>query len=209
VSLDFLLSIARDSTATEVERRKAALAIAEFLLPKKQGAKKRGKFPTDEFGFSVDPELVREFRDISWTLACLPLARKKFAPDAFARKVAKLQGRLDQIRPLLQCPCPSKYGEDQLKLDDERLKIFRERRAANVIFSPVEDWEEAHRLVRQESFLAVLKWLRESDRRSFARRNARLTGVTLHHSHRCRQLRTACCHFSILLIRRRRPPNTL
>ena len=82
VRLDFLLSIARDSTATEVERRKVALAIAEFLLPKKQGAKKRGKFPTDELGFSVDPEWVREFRDISWALACLPLARKKFAKRA-------------------------------------------------------------------------------------------------------------------------------
>jgi hypothetical protein len=139
--LDFLLDIARDSTAAGTERRKAALAIAEFLLPKKPGAKKGGKFPVDEFGFSVDPELAREFRDIRWKIACLPLTRKKLAPDAFARKIAKFQGRLDQIRPSFKCPCPSKYGEDQLKLDDERLKIFRERRAANFVFSPEEDWE--------------------------------------------------------------------
>ena len=60
-----------------------------------------------------------------------------------------------------------------------------------------------------KAFWRALKWLRESDWQSFATRNARLTGATVHDSHRCRQLRTVYCRFSILLIRRRRPPKKL
>jgi hypothetical protein len=51
------------------------------------GKKKRGKFPANEFGFSIDPKLAIEFRDIRWKIACLPLARKKPAPDAFAKPI--------------------------------------------------------------------------------------------------------------------------
>jgi len=55
-TLDLLLRIAQDATATPVERLKAASEAARFLLPKKPGPKKsrRGKFPPDEYGFSVD-----------------------------------------------------------------------------------------------------------------------------------------------------------
>ncbi len=153
--LDLLLSIARDAAATETGRRTAASEIAEFFLPKIPGRKKKGgKFPADEFGFSVDPELAREFRDIRWKIACLPLASKKFAPDAFAKKVTKLHARLNAIRQVLQPPDPSKYSEKELEMDDERLRTFRKRRASNVIFSPDEDMEEALRMVRIESDLA-------------------------------------------------------
>jgi hypothetical protein len=153
--LDLLLRIVRDTVAEEAERHKAAFDIAEFFIPKILGRKKKGgKFPADEFGFSVDPELAREFRDIRWKIACLAFKREKFAPDAFAKKVSKLQARLAAIRQVLKPPAPSRYTKQALTLDDERLEILRKRRATNVIFSPEEDTEEAHRMARLASFLA-------------------------------------------------------
>jgi len=151
--LDLLMSIVRDQVATEAGRRRAASEIAEFFLPKTRG-RKRIKFPADEFGFSVDPELAKEFRDIRWNIACLALKRNKLPPDAFSKKVSKLQARLAAIRQVLKPPDPSKYTKRALRLDEERLEILRERRATNAVFSPEEDMEEAHRMVRLASFLA-------------------------------------------------------
>ena len=68
--LDLLLNIVRDEAATEIGHRRAASEIAEFVLPKTHG-RKRIKFPADEFGFSVDPQLAKEFRDIRWEIACM------------------------------------------------------------------------------------------------------------------------------------------
>lgn len=151
--LDLLLSIVRDEAATEAGRRRAASEIAEFFLPKTHG-RKRIKFSADEFGFSVDPQLAKEFRDIRWEIACLAYKRNKLPPDAFAKKVSKLYARLNAIRQVLQPPDPSKYTKQALKLDEERLETLRKKRATNAIFSPEEDVEEARRMVRIESFLA-------------------------------------------------------
>jgi hypothetical protein len=59
VATDMLFAIAQDTAASAADRRKAASQIAEFFLPKHAGGKKprRGKFPPDEYGFVVDPEL--------------------------------------------------------------------------------------------------------------------------------------------------------
>jgi hypothetical protein len=148
--LDLLLNIVRE---TEAGRRKAASEVAEFFLPKTHG-RKRIKFPTDEFGFSVDPQLAKEFRDIRWEIACLAHKRNKLPQDAFAKKVSKLYARLEEIRQVLQPPDPSKYSKKAFEFDEERLKALRERRASNAIFGPEEDMEEARRMVRLESCLA-------------------------------------------------------
>jgi hypothetical protein len=60
-------------SAKAADRREAASQIAEFFLPKHTGGKKprRGKFPPDEFGFAVDPEVARELRDSKMKLSCL------------------------------------------------------------------------------------------------------------------------------------------
>ena len=110
-TLDLLLRIAQDATATPVERLKAASEAARFLLPKKPGPKKsrRGKFPPDEYGFSVDPNLARELRDAKLQLACLRLSSRKLTPCAVAQKASKLQARIKEIQESLQCPRPSKY----------------------------------------------------------------------------------------------------
>ena len=79
--LDLLLSIVRSEAVKEAGRRKAASELAEFFLPKSLG-RKRIKFPADEFGFSLDPQLAKEFRDIRWEIACLAYKRNKLPPDA-------------------------------------------------------------------------------------------------------------------------------
>ena len=65
LATDLLFAIARDTAARAADRRKAASQIAEFFLPKDTKGKKlrRSKFPPDEYGFVVDPELARELRD--------------------------------------------------------------------------------------------------------------------------------------------------
>jgi hypothetical protein len=70
---DLLFSIARDTAAKAADRRKAASQIAELFLPKHKRGKKpnRRKFPSDECGFAVDPELASELRDCKIKLSCL------------------------------------------------------------------------------------------------------------------------------------------
>jgi hypothetical protein len=101
--MDLLLSIVRDQAASEAGHRRAASDIAEFFLPKAHG-RKRTKFPADEFGFSVDPQLAKEFRDIRWEMACLVLEKDRLPPATFAKKVSQCFARLNAIRQGLQPP---------------------------------------------------------------------------------------------------------
>ena len=109
-TLNFLMRIAQDVTASPAERCKAASEVARYLLPKKNAPRRprHHKYPPDKFGFSVNPNWARELRDTKWKLDCLPRSRK-LSPYAIAKKASKLQARITEIRELLQCPCPSKY----------------------------------------------------------------------------------------------------
>jgi hypothetical protein len=60
-ALDALLSVVQDASVDPKARRKAALKLAEFLLPK---TPKKPKTTIDEYGFSVNPNLVTDYRDI-------------------------------------------------------------------------------------------------------------------------------------------------
>jgi hypothetical protein len=164
-TLDLLLRMAQDATATPMERRKAAAEAARFLLPKKPVPKKarRGKFPPDEYGFSVDPNLARELRDAKLQLGCLRRSSKKLTPYAVAQKASKLHARIKEIQESLQSPCPSKYrltysvdGAEvpgEIVRDNERLTILLKRRAEKKTFTAEEDLEEAIRTARYQSFL--------------------------------------------------------
>jgi hypothetical protein len=55
-ALDALFGVVQDATADPQARSKAALKIAEFLLPK---AGKKAKVIPDEYGFSINPKQVR------------------------------------------------------------------------------------------------------------------------------------------------------
>jgi uncharacterized protein (UPF0147 family) len=163
--LDLLLRIVQDATATPTERRKAAAEAARFLLPKNPEPKKlrRGKFPADEYGFSVDPNLARELRDAKLQLGCLRLSSRKLTPYAMAKKASKLQARIKEIQESLQCPCPSKYSltytvdgaevPGEIVRDKERLTILMKRHAEKKTFTAAEDLEEAIRMARYDSFL--------------------------------------------------------
>jgi hypothetical protein len=126
--------------------------LLNFPSKEHQGKKPHGgKFPPDEHGFVVDPELARELRDCKMKLSCLKLERKR-TPHTFAQKARNLQARIEEIQRSLQCPCPSKYGVKQIRSDNEWLKIFADRRAQRELFPPEEDLEEARRMVRRDSF---------------------------------------------------------
>ena len=138
---------------TLADRRKAASQVAGFFLPKNARGKKprRSKFPPDEYGFVVDPELATELRDSKLKLACLKLNKKR-TPYAIAQQARNLHARIEEIQRSLQCPCPSRYGLKQLKSDDERLNILADRRVQRQLFPPEEDLEEARRAARFDSF---------------------------------------------------------
>jgi hypothetical protein len=164
-TLGLLLRIAQDPTAAPVERRKAASEAAQYFLPKKIAPKKsrRRKFPPDECGFSVDPNLARELRDTKLKLACLPLSGAKLSPYTIAQRATKLQARIKEIQEALQCPCPSKYRwknyinrnevDAEIVWDNDRLKVLGKRRADKKMFTPEEDLEEAIRTARFDSFM--------------------------------------------------------
>jgi hypothetical protein len=164
-TLDLLMRIAQDAGATPKERDKAALEVAQHILPKKIGAKKseRAKFVPDDCGFSVDPDLAKELRDAKLKQSSLPLSSEKLSPFAFAQKVSALEARIVEIQQSLQCPCPSKYRlkyyVDHVELgaeivwDRDRIETFQKRRVDRQIFTAEEDLEEAIRMARYDSFM--------------------------------------------------------
>jgi hypothetical protein len=150
-SFDILLSIVQDTTVDQVERRKAASAMAQHFLPKKSGPKRWwANAPADEYGFAVTPEIAAEYRDIRNEL------RRLSGPGTYsaaaARKAAKMRARLKAILHRLQCPCPSLYGKVQFKADSARLVEFARQRETKITLSQEADAAEAHCRIRFDCF---------------------------------------------------------
>ncbi len=146
--LDALLGIVQDVTADFKARRKAALKIAEFLLPK---VAKKAKVLPDEYGFTVNLSLARKYRDIRSRLSSLDRGPSRKIP-AVAQKIQKLKAQLDAIRQRLQVPCPSMYGTAQVARDSSRLVELIEMRANNTALTEAQDAEEAHLRARFDAF---------------------------------------------------------
>jgi len=149
-----LLGVARELTAPPKVRRKAASEMAVIFLPKYPGRKRtarRTKFPADEYGFVIDPKIARELRDAKFRLV-KPPPGKKADSYGFARKATKLQERIIAIRNTLQCPCPSKYGIEDLRSDGARLRELKKRRATEPLLGLAEDEEEARIEARIDSY---------------------------------------------------------
>jgi hypothetical protein len=153
-ALGLLLSIVQDTTALPAQRRKAASEVSGYFLPEYSDGRKlrRRKFPPDECGFVVDPDLARESRDSKLRLASLPLA-KKITPYTVAQRASKIQTRIRAIQQSLQCPCPSKYGRNHVERDRVRLESFSLKRRSQRILTLDEDLEEARRMARYDSYL--------------------------------------------------------
>jgi hypothetical protein len=145
-ALDALFIIVCDANAPAKERRKAAAKLAGYLLPKKP-ANKRWRFTEDACGFAINGEIAREYRAIYFELAALQGHPNRDFPE-IARKVQTLQARIGAIRQRLQCPCPTRYGTDEISQDLSRLETLARKRGDGFLLSTEEDAEEAHRLAR-------------------------------------------------------------
>ena len=155
LATDLLFAVAQDTAANAADRRKAASQIAEFFLPKNARGKKprRGKFPPDEYGFVVDPELARELRDSKLKLACLKLDKKRTPLRDCARgEESSGPNRGDpEIHsnvPVLQDTAVSNSRATMSGLRSLLIGGYKE-----TLFPPEEDLEEARRTARRDSFL--------------------------------------------------------
>jgi hypothetical protein len=148
--LDALFGVVQDASANPEVRRKAALKIAEFLLPK---AGKKPKVIPDEYGFSINPNLASAYRDIQLELRALVNEPTRKIP-AIAEKIKKLEARSDAIRRRLQVPCPTKYGNKQAGNDCDRLMEFTALRDNKTALTEAQQAEEAHLRARFDVFAA-------------------------------------------------------
>jgi hypothetical protein len=149
-ALDALFGVVQDATANAEARRKAALKIAEFLLPK---ADKKAKVIPDEYWFSINPNLASAYRDIQLELRALVNAPTYKIP-AIAEKIKKLEARSDAIRQRLQVPCPTKYGNKEVTNDYVRLMQFTSLRDSETALTEAQRAEEAHLRARFDVFSA-------------------------------------------------------
>jgi hypothetical protein len=147
-SLDALFGIVQDATVDPNARRKAALKIAEFLLPK---VGKKAKALPDEYGFFVNANLASAYRDIELELRALVNGPTRKIP-AVAEKIKKLQARSDAIRRRLEVPCPTKYGHKEAADDYAKLLRFASLRDNETTLTETQQAEEAHLKVRFDVF---------------------------------------------------------
>lgn len=146
--LDALLGIVQDVTADFKARRKAALKIAEFLLPK---AAKKAKALPDEYGFAINPDLARKYRHLRRELVFLQVGRTRNIP-AVVQKIEELTVRVNAIRRRLPLPSPSKYGDGESQRDLTRLEELAELRGNGAGLTEAEAAEEAHLWARLDTF---------------------------------------------------------
>jgi hypothetical protein len=147
-ALDALFGVVQDAAANPKARTKAALKIAEFLLPK---AGKKPKVIPDEYGFSINSNLASAYREIQRELRALVSKPTRKIP-AIAEKIKKLEARSDAIRRRFQVPCPTKYGDKEAAKDLARLTEFAELRENGVALTEAQQAEEAHLRGRLDVF---------------------------------------------------------
>ena len=147
-ALDALFGIVQDAAADPKARRKAALKIAEFLLPK---SGKKAKAVADDYGFTINPNLASEYRNIQLEVRSLAKQPTRVLP-AVALRIQKLRARSDAVLRRLQCPCPTKYGNREAAKDFNRLIEFIKWRDDKTALTEVQDAEEAHLRARYDTF---------------------------------------------------------
>jgi hypothetical protein len=165
---DALLGIVSDASASAKSRRKAAMKLATYFLPKKPVNKDWG-FTADKYGFAINTEIAREYRAIDFELRDLKRHPNRDFPE-IAQRIRKLQARFDAIRQRLQCPPPKDagykdairrqsqsplpmgYGDEEFAEDWIHLETFARKRKAGIALSTEEDAEEAHRNARFDCY---------------------------------------------------------
>jgi hypothetical protein len=147
---DVLLVIVSDASAPAKARRKAAAKLAAYFLPMKP-VNKRWRFTADECGFTINAEIAREYRAIDFELRVLKRHPNQDFPE-IAQRIQKLQRKKDAIHQRLTCPCPSRYGKEQIWEDHIRLVTLARKREDGFVLTAEEDAEEAHRKARFDSY---------------------------------------------------------
>jgi hypothetical protein len=147
-ALDALFGVVQDATANLKTRRKAALKIAEFLLPK---VGKKPKVIPDEYGFLISPKLASAYLGIRFELRALAREPTRNIP-AIAAKIKKLEARSAAILRRLEAPCPSRYGVKQAAQDYDRLIELTLLRGSETGQSEAQRAEEAHLRTRYDLF---------------------------------------------------------
>ena len=143
---DALLGIVSDASAAAKARRKAAMKLATYFLPKTP-VDKRWRFTEDACGFAINGEIAREYRAIDFELQDLGCHPNRDFPE-IAQRIRELQARIGAIRQRLHCPCPTRYLDEQILEDIKRLTELARKREAGVALGREEDAEEAHRKAR-------------------------------------------------------------
>ncbi len=150
-AIDGLFGVVQDATANPKARRKAALKIAEFLLPK--AAKE--KLIADEYGFSINPNLANAYRDAQLELRALVNENEPTSIiPAIAKTINILKAYSGAILRRLQVPCPTKYGDKEVAKDYVRLMQFTRLRDNKTALTEAQKAEEAHLKVRFDLFAA-------------------------------------------------------
>jgi hypothetical protein len=146
--LDTFVGVVQDSNADAAARRKAALKIAEFLLPK---IPKKAKLFPDEYGFAIDPRIAKRYRHLRRQLLLLKVGEKRNIP-AVAQKIRELSAKVDKIRRRFPEPSPRKYGDMERTQDLNRLSELADLQGKDARLSEVETAEEAYLWARLDAF---------------------------------------------------------
>ncbi|MGC1778465.1 MAG: hypothetical protein WBB34_10995, partial [Xanthobacteraceae bacterium] len=123
-AIEALIGIVQDAAADAKARRKAALKIAEFLLPK---VAKKPKALLDDYGFYVRPDLAAAYRDIQLEVRALANGPGRKIP-VIAEKIKELEACSRAIRRRVEVPCSTKYGYKEATMDRCRLMEFTSAR---------------------------------------------------------------------------------
>ena len=108
----------------------------------------------DPTGFNIDPALAMELRDAKRRYDFVYTTQIS-QPEHYEREGAILRARIKEIEKDLQCPCPSMYGKDERKRDEERLKELLQVRHSGLKLSMQEDIEEAWLTARVASWSTI------------------------------------------------------
>jgi hypothetical protein len=167
--LEFLLGVMRDPDTPANFRLRIASLLARYLHSKRSTGGPPKIVVDDPTGFSIDPALATELRYAKHRYHFVYITRIS-QPEHWDREAVALRNRIMEIERGLQCLCPSRYGKDQLKRDEERLRELDRVRRSGLKLSKHEDVEEAWLTARVASWHQVPEWtararLRELDAR--------------------------------------------
>jgi hypothetical protein len=152
--LEFLLSVMRDPETPVHLRLRIASLLARYVHPKRSTDGASKIVVEDPSGFSIDPALAIELRDAKRRYDFVYITRIS-QPEHYQREAATLAARIKEIEQDLQCPCPSLYGKNQRKRDEERLKELQRVRHSGLKLSTHEDIEEAWLTARVASWSTI------------------------------------------------------